>query len=160
MLDLKITTLGLQGSPLFFRRLSSIKKLFQKAKLLLFELLPSDKQKILQRHSMIELAFVDTNKIHDLNKEFYKKAKPTDILTFPLLEGGLLATIAISPSDAYQKWRAEFRMFPVFECFLVFLIIHGILHALYGAHRKFALLEDQFMQLYSQQVCLTKPREK
>ena len=82
----------------------------------------------------LSILFVDDKGIHTLNREYRKKDKPTDVLSFPMREGefgdlnpDLLGDVVISLDTA--KRQAEERG-EALEEELNFLLTHGILHLL------------------------------
>lgn len=82
----------------------------------------------------LSILFVDDKEIHALNREYRKKDKPTDVLSFPMREGefgginpDLLGDVVISLDTA--KRQAE-EMGETLEEELNFLLTHGILHLL------------------------------
>ena len=82
----------------------------------------------------LSILFVDDKEIHTLNREYRKKDKPTDVLSFPMREGefgdlnpDLLGDVVISLDTA--KRQAEERG-EALEEELNFLLTHGIMHLL------------------------------
>ena len=82
----------------------------------------------------ISLLFVDNLQIHELNKQFRNVDKPTDVLSFPLLdEGGLqieleekaLGDIVISLEKALEQ-SEEYNH--SFEREVAFLVCHSMFH--------------------------------
>lgn len=86
-----------------------------------------------QRDGEISLAFVDNAYIHELNKTYRDKDKPTDVLSFPMDDISseepyiLLGDIIISLEKA--KEQAE-EYGHSFEREMAFLTVHGVLHLL------------------------------
>lgn len=71
----------------------------------------------------LSLVFVSEKTIHNLNKTYRQKNKPTDILTFPLTDNS--GEIFIAPLSA----KAESLNFNrPFDNFIAFLFIHGLWH--------------------------------
>jgi len=73
----------------------------------------------------LSLAFVDKAEIEKLNKEFRKKDKPTDVLSFDLKREGYLGEIVICPEVVKEK-----------EEDLIEVFVHGILHLCGYDHEK------------------------
>jgi len=73
----------------------------------------------------LSLAFVDKAEIEKLNKEFRKKDKPTDVLSFDLKREGYLGEIVICPEVVREK-----------EEDLIEVFVHGILHLCGYDHEK------------------------
>ncbi|MBI3017140.1 MAG: rRNA maturation RNase YbeY [Deltaproteobacteria bacterium] len=99
----------------------------------------------------LSILFVSDLKIQKLNRFYRGKNKPTDVLSFPLQEGGLkhlnrhiaaLGDIVISVDTA--KRNAQ-KFGKTFEEELQFLLIHGFLHLLGYDHEK-SKKEEKRMQ--------------
>lgn len=90
-----------------------------------------------RREGEISLAFVDNAYIHELNKNYRDKDKPTDVLSFPMDDINneqpyvLLGDIIISLEKA--KEQAE-EYGHSFEREMAFLTVHGVLHLLGHDH--------------------------
>jgi probable rRNA maturation factor len=76
----------------------------------------------------ISLAFVDNPTIHQLNKRYLQHDEPTDILTFPLSEGGskklageLVIGAEVAQAEATQRGHDV-------AVELALYVIHGLLH--------------------------------
>jgi probable rRNA maturation factor len=78
-----------------------------------------------RRTENISLAFVGKEEIKKLNKEFRKKNKATDVLSFNLDEENYLGEIVICPDIVKEKDEDIMRVF-----------VHGILHLLGYDHEK------------------------
>jgi probable rRNA maturation factor len=79
-----------------------------------------------KKEGTIDLSFVGDKKIHELNKKFRKKDKPTDVLSFNY-GGQILGDVIISRETARRnakeygvKYNDEIKR----------LVIHGTLHVL------------------------------
>lgn len=80
----------------------------------------------------ISITFVDDADIRLLNRQYLRRDKPTNVLSFSLQEGecgsvnpGMLGDIVISAETALRDaQRGHFTL----EEELLFLIIHGLLH--------------------------------
>lgn len=81
------------------------------------------KDEILGKDYDLSFSFVYKNKIHELNKIYRSKDKPTDILSFPLDKKS--GEILICKEIAKQKSK-DFDMTP--KNYLLFLTVHGMLH--------------------------------
>jgi probable rRNA maturation factor len=100
----------------------------------------------------LSLAFVDEKEMQKLNKNFRKKNKPTDVLSFDLREGNYLGEIIICPKvvkDNAKKYgvTAKKEMLKVFA--------HGILHLLGYDHEQSksqAELMEQKQDLYLSKI--------
>jgi probable rRNA maturation factor len=89
----------------------------------------------------ISLAFVDNATIHRLNKQFLQHDEPTDVLSFPLGEGGgklsgeLVVGVEValaSAQDGGHDVQAELALY----------VIHGLLHLCgYDDHEEDDILE-------------------
>ncbi len=81
----------------------------------------------------IAIAFVTDSEITRLNKNYRKKNKPTDVLSFPAQSGKrvnkkkFLGDIAIAPAVARRYAKKNGR---TLENEICILILHGILHLL------------------------------
>ena len=76
---------------------------------------------------IVVIIFVDDKKITELNKTYFNKIKPTNVISFPIKEENYLGEIYIS-IDTAQKEAKEWNVSLFFE--IMYLIIHGILHLL------------------------------
>jgi probable rRNA maturation factor len=83
----------------------------------------------------ISLAFVNKEEIKKLNKEFRKKNKPTDVLSFALKEKKYLGEIVICP-EVVKNNAAKYGVSVKNEMLKVF--VHGILHLCGYDHEKSA----------------------
>ena len=94
------------------------------------------------------LNFVDVETIHSMNKEFREKDRPTDVLSFRMLENGLQTKIN-KKNYPFDYDREEKKVFigEIFICYdvavaqsqeyghsldreICFLSVHGLLHLL------------------------------
>ena len=76
----------------------------------------------------LTLSFVDAPEMEDLHLRFMNEAGPTDVLTFPMGEDGLLGDVVVCPEVAARNNPAD----PAAE--LRLLVVHGVLHALGHDH--------------------------
>ncbi len=75
----------------------------------------------------VTVIFVDNNFITNLNKIYFNKNKPTNVISFPFNEEDELGEVYISLDVAkYEADEWEVSLF--YE--IMYLIIHGILHLL------------------------------
>ncbi len=103
----------------------------------------------------VNLIIVDDNKIHELNRDYRKMDKPTDVLSFAYLEGGELAVegdscygdIFISIETA--KKQAEEKGHSL-EKELKILFVHGLLHLFGFDHNNDA--EEEEMEFYAKKI--------
>ncbi len=87
----------------------------------------------------ISLLITDDETIHNLNKEYRQKDKPTDVLSFPMLsddfdielEEESLGDIVISLERAFEQSREYNHSFEREVCFLV---CHSMFHLLGWDH--------------------------
>lgn len=134
--------------------------------------------KILLRHAIIEtleyeghdkvtevsLTFTDNEKIHALNKQYRNVDRPTDVLSFPLLDATgedndfmppeletMLGDIVISLEKAREQ-SEEFGH--SFEREVAFLTVHSMLHLLGYDHEK-SEADDADMRL-RQRIIMNK----
>lgn len=92
----------------------------------------------------ISLLITDDETIHNLNKEYRQKDKPTDVLSFPMDDEVLLGDIVISIDTA--KKQAEEREINI-DREAAFLFIHGLLHLLGYDHETSAEDEKEMFAL-------------
>ena len=98
----------------------------------------------------LSVAFVNKNKIKELNKKYRDKDRPTDVLSFSQLEfigkkskaKKMLGEIIICPQEV-KKNATKFKM--SFEEEMINCLIHGILHLIGYDHENF-LKEAKLME--------------
>ncbi len=97
----------------------------------------------------VNFIFVNDRRIHELNRRFLKRDRPTDVISFncdgPHLPGEprLLGEVYISRDRA----RAQAREFGVsYSSELRRLIIHGLLHLLGFTHRQMEPLYERYLK--------------
>lgn len=80
----------------------------------------------------LSVALVDDTTIHELNRSYRHKNKPTDVLAFPMQEdasklrdGDLLGDVIVSIETARKQ--AKERKMPLLDE-LTMLLAHGLLH--------------------------------
>jgi probable rRNA maturation factor len=85
-----------------------------------------------QPNREISLLFVDDRQIKTLNERYFKRNRPTNVISFPMSQGEfpeinpqLLGDVVISVETAMREAQGSGLSF---EEGIVFLLIHGILH--------------------------------
>ncbi len=79
----------------------------------------------LQIQQDITIIFVTDEEITKLNKKFFNKNNPTNVISFPIDDVNFLGEIYIS-FDTAKREAIEWGVSLIFE--ILYLIIHGILH--------------------------------
>ncbi len=92
----------------------------------------------------ISLLITNDNTIHQYNKEYRGKDRPTDVLSFPMEEEIMLGDIVISIETA--KRQAEERDI-MLDREAAFLFIHGLLHLLGYDHEIDKQAEEEMFAL-------------
>lgn len=99
-----------------------------------------------ERQSALSISFVDDDEIREINRAHRGKDKPTDVLSFPLLEEGdahlgerLLGDVVISV-DSARRQAADYDA--SLEAEINRLLIHGVLHVMGHDHEEAAERED------------------
>ena len=77
----------------------------------------------------LSLSFVTSEEMADLHATYMGEEGPTDVLSFPMDEDGLLGDVVISPAEAA-------RNNPDVEAELRLLVAHGVLHLLGYDHEE------------------------
>lgn len=92
----------------------------------------------------VNLVFVTSKYIQDLNRRYRQIDSPTDVLAFPLFEDNLSGEIYISPEYVYSSFKGN-----EFEEEILRLIIHGTLHILGYDHNSSLndSLEEEMFEL-------------
>src|ERR1035437_7797391 len=80
-------------------------------------------EKVLGKNYDLSLTIIDATEIKQLNKKYRNKNKPTDVLSFPLVENS--GEIFLCLSEA-KKEAPKFER--TFDNFVAFLVIHGLVH--------------------------------
>jgi probable rRNA maturation factor len=105
----------------------------------------------------VEVSFLltDDARIHELNKVYRKKDRPTDVLAFAMqegefseLSGGVLGDVIVSVPTAQRQ--ADERGVSLLEE-VTMLLAHGLLHLLGWDHRTAA--EDRRMRAETERLC-------
>lgn len=99
----------------------------------------------------ISLLITDDETIHQLNKEYRQKDRPTDVLSFPMDDEVMLGDIVISLDTA--KNQAQEREIGL-DREIAFLFIHGLLHLLGYDHE--TSVEDEKEMFALQEEILKK----
>jgi probable rRNA maturation factor len=95
-----------------------------------------------ERDSSLSLTVVDDAAIRELNRDHRGKDKPTDVLSFPMFEGGdapqagverMLGDVVISV-DTARRQAAEYDA--TLQRELYRLLIHGLLHVMGHDHEE------------------------
>ena len=78
-------------------------------------------------HGELSLSFVGPPELEQLHERYAGEPDPTDVLSFPIGEDGLLGDVVVCPEEAQRNnpdLNAELRL----------LVVHGVLHLLGYAH--------------------------
>ena len=107
-----------------------------------------------RKNAEVSVSFVDNEEIHALNREFRDKDKPTDVLSFPILDGDeitgdfdmslgavMLGDIVISVERAKEQ-ADEFGHSLTRE--VCFLTVHSMLHLL-GYDHETSEYDEKYM---------------
>ena len=118
----------------------------------------------------ISVSFVDNQKIHELNREYREKDRPTDVLSFPMWEkeelsdGSALDGHAVTLGDiiiSAEKAQAQAEEYGhSIEREITFLSVHSTLHLL-GYDHETSEEDDHYMNQKQEEI-LTRiglPRE-
>lgn len=110
-----------------------------------------------QKGAELTVALVDDAAIHDLNRRYRRKDRPTDVLAFAMLEGmrapgdeRILGDVVISLDTAARQAR---RRRVTLEAEVRTLLIHGILHLLGYDHER-SSAEERRMKAKEREVAL------
>lgn len=108
----------------------------------------------------LSVALVDDVTIHDLNRTWRGKDKPTDVLAFPLVQppgpvapAGTIGDVIISIPTARRQARAHRR--PLLDE-VTMLLAHGLLHLCGFDHRNDA--EERHMNGRTAELCAAASR--
>ncbi len=99
------------------------------------------KNDILGKKYSLSIAYVSESKSRKINKKYRKKDKPTNVLSFPLskTEGEILLCKNLIKKEAKNFDKT-------FKEFLIFLVIHGMLHLKGLKHgKKMEKLEEKYL---------------
>ena len=103
----------------------------------------------------LSLVFVNDREMHILNREYRGKDRPTDVLSFPMLEGqgreaaSSLGDIVISLDTAKRQAR-QYRH--SLDAEVSRLLVHGILHLLGFDHERVSRARRVEMQRMEDKV--------
>src|SRR5438552_228557 len=78
----------------------------------------------------LSLSFVTAEEIEDLHVRYLNEPGPTDVLSFPMDEHGLLGDVVVCPEEAARNNPADV------EGELRLLVVHGSLHILGYDHEE------------------------
>jgi probable rRNA maturation factor len=102
------------------------------------------KERILGKKFNLSLVFIENAKAKKLNKEFRKKNKPANVLSFPLEKTCGEIFINIETKKEAPKFEMNF------STYIDYLLIHGALHLSGLDHgEKMEKLEEKFLGTYS-----------
>jgi probable rRNA maturation factor len=76
----------------------------------------------------LSLSFVDLDEMSGLHERYAEEPGPTDVLSFPMDDEGLLGDVVVCPAEAVRSnpdLSAELRL----------LVVHGVLHLLGYDHQ-------------------------
>jgi probable rRNA maturation factor len=101
----------------------------------------------------ISILFVDDQQIKALNKQYFQRDRPTNVISFPMAHGEfsevnpqLLGDVIISVETAIKEARESGLSF---EEEVTFLLIHGILHLMGYDHTG---REQQEMEMIQEEL--------
>jgi probable rRNA maturation factor len=110
--------------------------------------------------SEVSFLLTDDKRVHQLNKDYRHKDRPTDVLAFAMREGDfgglagdVLGDVIVSIPTARRQ--AEERDVPVLEE-VTMLVAHGLLHLLGWDHDTPA--KDRRMRAETDRLCLAAAR--
>ncbi len=109
------------------------------------------------KDSEVNLLVVDDDEITRLNRRYFRRNRPTNVISFPM-EGGPAASIpskilgdVVISAETAERQAKEVGKKPEEE--ILFLIIHGILHLLgydhEGREKEKKKMEEKERELYS-----------
>ena len=115
----------------------------------------------------IGILFVDDRQIRDLNEKYFKRNRPTNVISFPMAQGEfseinphLLGDVVISVEMAIKEAQESGLSL---EEEIAFLLIHGILHLMgydhtRGGRQQMAVVQERlFNRLWL--IRGTKPKD-
>ena len=88
----------------------------------------------------LSISFVSADEMEELHLTYMKEEGPTDVLSFPMGEDGLLGDVVVCPAEAARNnpdLAAELRL----------LVAHGVLHLLGYDHEE----EDERRRMWAKQ---------
>jgi len=102
-------------------------------------------KKVIKKDWKVSVSFVKKGAMKKLNREYRKKDRPTDVLSFNMNEGKLLGDVVVCPSVA----KANARKYNVsFNAEIARLVAHGLLHLLgYDHGKKMFKIQDKIMEV-------------
>src|SRR6266542_2958374 len=81
------------------------------------------------RSGELSLSFVGLTEMEELHRRFAGEPGPTDVLSFPIGEDGLLGDVVVCPEEANRNE-------PDIASELRLLVVHGVLHLLGYDHQR------------------------
>ena len=90
----------------------------------------------------LSISFVSPQEMADLHQRFMGEDGPTDVLSFPMGEDGLLGDVVVCPDQAAGNNPGD----PAAEVRL--LVVHGVLHLLGYDHEE----EDERREMWERQA--------
>ena len=102
-------------------------------------------KKVIKKDWKVSVSFVKKGAMKKLNREYRKKDRPTDVLSFNMNEGKLLGDVVVCPSVA----KVNARKYNVsFNAEISRLVAHGLLHLLgYDHGRKMFEMQDKILEV-------------
>jgi probable rRNA maturation factor len=102
-------------------------------------------KKISKKDWKVSISFVKESAMRKLNREYRKKDRPTDVLSFNMNEGKLLGDVVVCPSVAKMNAR---KYNVSFNAEISRLVAHGLLHLLgYDHGRKMFEMQDKALEV-------------
>ena len=106
--------------------------------------------------AQLSILIVDDHEIHQINREYLGKDRPTNVISFAMQEGegsgiqpDLLGDVVIS-ADTAARDASEAGV--PFESELYFLLLHGILHLLGYDHERGTMEDARRMEAREKEV--------
>ena len=119
------------------------------------------KEEKFENPAEISVSFVDNQKIHELNREYREKDRPTDVLSFPMWEkeeladGSALDGHAVTLGDiiiSAEKAKAQAEEYGhSIEREITFLSVHSTLHLL-GYDHEVSADDEAYMNKKQEEV--------
>lgn len=126
--------------------------------------LPSSKIKKIAKYDLITVVLVSTSEMARLNKQFRKKNKPTDVLSFVSSDPSLLGEIVLC-REVIKRQSKEHELSLKAE--LGYMLIHGLLHLLGYDHEldqkranKMFLLQDKIFDVLVDKFIVARKTKK
>jgi probable rRNA maturation factor len=87
----------------------------------------------------VSLRFADDKTVHQLNKEYRGKDKPTNVLSFPQDEDGMLGDVVLAFETVEREAREQEK---TFSDHTQHLVVHGVLHLIGHDHEEDGQAEE------------------